>query len=207
MPEQAMTDQELSKTLREWKSTPAPETLDDRVFARRVPTPWWERLPGTPVAAFGALAGVLIVWSLTVLAPRDAPKPAPQPTPAPAVAAPIEPPTPITPPRPKAVRPKSVPTKSAPVNPAQPQLLMRVDPQFPADAPPALMSSTLKLYIHVGKDGHVIEAIPIGGEPALYAVAIEAVRQWLYAPEFQNGVPVEAYYEINVSFQPRPAKR
>ncbi len=201
-----MTDQDLSNTLREWKSTPAPETLTDRVFAHHVPNPWWERLPGTPVAAFGILAGFLIVWSLTVLVPRDQPKPPAPVQPAPTVAAPIEPPAPITPSRPKAVRPKSAPTKAVPITPAQPQLLMRVDPQFPSDAPPALMSSVLKLYIHVGKDGHVIEAIPISGEPALYAVAIEAVRQWLYAPEFKNGVAVEAFYEINVSFQPRPKR-
>ena len=66
-----------------------------------------------------------------------------------------------------------------------------------------------RLRIHVGKDGRVEEATAISGEATLFDFAVEAVKQWVYAPKLENGEAVDAYYEIDVSFAPRPrvAKR
>ncbi len=224
-----MTDQELSALLKEWKPTPAPGTLQDRVFPPQPPRPWWDYIPATPVAAFGALAGVLIVWSLAILAPREQPKlpvAAPQPVEQPFVQPPVEAPRPIVAPkrvvqpppstRSKATPPKETQTKSQPAAPAaaantepvtvQPRLISRVDPAFPLDVPPALMTSIIKLRLRIGKDGHVLDAVVIEGEPALRDIAVEAVKQWLYTPKLVNGNPTETAYEMDVSFQPRIAR-
>jgi hypothetical protein len=215
-----MTDQELSTLLREWKSTPAPRTLEDRVFVTR--RPWWDYIPGTPVAAFGALAGVLIVWSLSTLAPREQPKlqapPASIPIPVPASKN-IEPPAAMVKapslrataksptPQPKAAQPASAPVERAQVSPDQPRVLLKANPNFPSDMPPAFFTTTFKVRIRVDADGKVQEATALTGDPALRDLAVQAVMQGLFSPKITNGTPVGAYYEIEVSFQPRPARQ
>jgi outer membrane biosynthesis protein TonB len=51
-----------------------------------------------------------------------------------------------------------------------------------------------------------MEASVIDGDPRLDALAVEAVKTWLYEPVLLNGVPVEAVTEVNVDFQTKPKK-
>jgi TonB family protein len=61
-----MTDQELSSLLQEWKRTPAPPTLDARVFSVRTSTVprWWDRVPPLATILAGAAAGGLVVYGI-----------------------------------------------------------------------------------------------------------------------------------------------
>ena len=53
----------------------------------------------------------------------------------------------------------------------------------------------------VGIDGHVRELRAKSGSPFLMKAALDAVRQWIYAPTLLNGKPVEVISPITVTFR------
>jgi protein TonB len=90
---------------------------------------------------------------------------------------------------------------------AAPKLLSGPTPAYPIDAPPLTVATTLKVRIRVGKDGRVIDASVIDGDPLLNSIALEAVRTWTYEPLVLNGVPMEATIETDVVFEPIRKKK
>jgi periplasmic protein TonB len=52
----------------------------------------------------------------------------------------------------------------------------------------------------IGRDGSVTRLTLISGHPMLVPAAIEAVRNWAYAPTLLNDIPVEVVTQIDVSF-------
>ena len=212
-----MTDDELSNLLQEWKPTPAPPSLKTRVFgSRRLPSSsMWDKIPGSLVAITGAAAGVLGVWGL-ITATTQWIHPAPaavveQATPLAAEKSIVKEP-PLLPSINKAT-PRSGRTKpvAAPAPPSvatvSPRLLNGPEPVYPAGAPLLVSTTTVKLRIRVGKDGRVIDASVIEGDPLLDPLAIEAVKGWLYEPWLLNGEPAEVVTEVNVTFEPKPKKK
>ena len=74
------------------------------------------------------------------------------------------------------------------------QLLKKVSPEFPVDAP----KGTVVLSVRVGSNGKVEEARALTGAGVLREPAETAVLQWLYKPYLLNGQPVEVLTVVNV---------
>ena len=199
-----MTDDELSTLLQEWKRTPAPASLSRRVFGSpKPPSPsWWDRIPGSLVALTGAGAGVLGVWGLSTLTLTHESLSTPPPMARPAATVP----TPNVQPPPE-TKPATQNRKTKPIKVSvSPRLLSGPVPIYPADASLPLIT-TVKLRIRIGKDGHVVDASVIEGDPLLEAFAIKAVMAWFYEPGLVNGQPAEASTEVTVTFEPKPKKK
>jgi protein TonB len=80
------------------------------------------------------------------------------------------------------------------------QLLHRVEPRYPTLARQARISGTVQLEGIIATDGHLRQLTVISGHPLLAPAALEAVRQWIYAPTVLNGAPVEVIAPILVTF-------
>jgi protein TonB len=128
--------------------------------------------------------------------------PAPQQTgPAPAAEDKVSPGNGTTPPASKPTAPPKG-TKAPPSNgPAElrpPHLLHRVDPVSPPDLN---AESTVILNATVLKDGSIGKVTVVNGAPALHPAAIATVRQWQYRPAYQNGQPVPATVDVELTFK------
>jgi protein TonB len=64
----------------------------------------------------------------------------------------------------------------------------------------ARISGVVRLNAVIGKDGTVQNLTLSSGHPLLVAPAIEAVKQWVYAPTLLNGQAVEVVTQIEVEF-------
>lgn len=82
------------------------------------------------------------------------------------------------------------------------RLVKRVDPVYPAIAKTTGVSGTVILHVIIGKDGSVQSVDFISGPQVLLAAAMDAVRQWHYAPILLNGRPVEIDTTVLVAFPP-----
>jgi protein TonB len=80
------------------------------------------------------------------------------------------------------------------------RLIHRVEPIYPYIAKTAHVSGTVELTAVVGVDGHIRELKVLSGSPLLIQAAIDAVRQWVYAPPILNGERVEVVAPITVKF-------
>jgi TonB family protein len=224
--------------LKEWKRTPAPPALRERVFgSRRVIVPrWWDRIPASATALSGIAAGGLVAWGLIALtsaqwshpvpAPASKQETAPANVPASVQAVPEElsrvkqiipqrpralPRAPVVPiplaqspsvPKPFAV-PRAAPAKGAA---ADPLLLEGQTPDVPTGTAALALKTSVTLRIRVGKDGSVLEASIVDGDPALNDVALEAVKSWRYRPYLLNGEPAERTTDVVMNFAPKKVR-
>ena len=58
----------------------------------------------------------------------------------------------------------------------------------------------VKLNAIIGRDGTIQNLTVVSGHPLLVPSALEAVKQWVYAPTLLNGEPVEVVTQIDVNF-------
>jgi periplasmic protein TonB len=79
-------------------------------------------------------------------------------------------------------------------------LIHDVRPVYPKDAKRAGIQGDVKLNIIITKTGEVGELHLVSGNTALAAAAIEAVKQWRFAPCRLNGEPVAVKTQIDVPF-------
>lgn len=116
-------------------------------------------------------------------------------TPAPPVAVKETPPA-----TPKPAVPDSAPLRvSGPVQAAR--LIHRVEPAYPALARQMRVSGTVELSGLIGADGRIRELHVVSGHPLLAGAALDAVRQWQYAPTLLNGKAMEVVTTITVVFR------
>jgi len=80
------------------------------------------------------------------------------------------------------------------------KLLQHPEPVYPPLAMQARISGVVRLNAVIGKDGTVQNLTLSSGHPLLVAPAIEAVKQWVYAPTLLNGQAVEVVTQIEVEF-------
>jgi protein TonB len=73
-------------------------------------------------------------------------------------------------------------------------------PQYPPLARQARIQGVVRLHAIIAKDGTIQDLQVISGHPMLVGAAMQAVRQWRYAPTLLNGTPVEVDTEITVNF-------
>ena len=85
--------------------------------------------------------------------------------------------------------------------PQAPQVLNKVEPQYPPLALQSKIQGDVHLMVTIGTDGHVKLVTLMGASPALGSSAFAAVQQWTFAPVLQNGVPVVARFPVKVPFR------
>ena len=81
-----------------------------------------------------------------------------------------------------------------------PRKIKHVAPIYPAGALAIRALGTVVIEATVGADGKVHEAKVVHSIPSLDQAALEAVRQWEFAPSRLNGVPVAVVVTILVQF-------
>jgi protein TonB len=85
-------------------------------------------------------------------------------------------------------------------NVQQTKLLQHLEPVYPPLAQQARISGVVHLNAIIGKDGTVENLTVASGHPLLVPAAMQAVKQWVYAPTLLNGQPVEVVTQIEVNF-------
>jgi TonB family protein len=83
---------------------------------------------------------------------------------------------------------------------AERSLIHRVEPQYPAEAKARHVQGPVVLDIQVMGDGAVGKVAVVSGDPLLTQSAIDAVKQWRYQPETQNGQEIESQARVTVKF-------
>ena len=83
-----------------------------------------------------------------------------------------------------------------------PELLHRVNPEYPELARRARMEGFVILQAVIDKQGNVTDVEVLRGLGlGLDVAAMDAVKQWKYTPTTYNGRPVEVILTVNVVFQ------
>ena len=84
-----------------------------------------------------------------------------------------------------------------------PELLWRVDPVYPAlDECHLCWTGTVNVELVIGVEGEVVYATVVDGMPSsLTELALDAVRQWHFAPSAIDGEPVAVRYVIWIQWR------
>jgi TonB family protein len=80
-------------------------------------------------------------------------------------------------------------------------LLKSVPPLYPQLARSQHVSGNVQIDALIDKDGNVSSAKVISGPPLLHQAAVEAVKQWKYAPAKLDGNPTSMHLTITVQFR------
>ena len=115
----------------------------------------------------------------------------------PSAAPPPPPPPPVKAEAPKPVTPQRIRVGG---NVQQAKLLNQPRPVYPPLAKQARIQGVVRLNAIISKDGTIQNLSVISGHPLLVPAAMEAVKQWRYAPTLLNGEPVEVVTQIDVNF-------
>jgi TonB family protein len=75
-----------------------------------------------------------------------------------------------------------------------------VPPVYPEEAKQAGIRGTVHLSYMIDTQGHVTGIKVISGHPLLVRAAVEAVKQWEYAPTLLNGKPTEVQVVADIPF-------
>lgn len=89
-------------------------------------------------------------------------------------------------------------------NPAKPEVVKKVMPKYTPEAKAAGIQGIVKLDVEIDAEGHAVSVTVVKGvDPGLDHSAVEAVKQWEWAPTIKDGkpVPVKTDIEINFSLQ------
>jgi TonB family protein len=82
-----------------------------------------------------------------------------------------------------------------------PQLVKRVEPQYPQMAAIAHIQGYVLIDITITETGGVANARAIYGHPILAQAALDAVRQWEYSPLLKDGKPSTVETTVKVEFR------
>jgi protein TonB len=83
----------------------------------------------------------------------------------------------------------------------KPERIVYVEPGYPRMARAARAEGRVILEIIVNTGGDVESVRILSSHPLFDGAAIDAVRQWRYAPALQNGTPVKVYMTVIVDFK------
>jgi protein TonB len=82
-----------------------------------------------------------------------------------------------------------------------PVLIRRVDPPYPSHLVKTRMNALVVVRCIIDKNGHVREPqILKPALPPFNAAVLAAVQQWRYTPGSRNGIAVETYLNVSVTF-------
>jgi protein TonB len=106
--------------------------------------------------------------------------------------------------QPPAAPPADIARPSAPIRvallPQPPRKLVDVRPMYPDIARSARVDGTVILEAVVDTSGSVTQLRVVRSVPLLDQAALDAVRQWRYAPSLYGGRPVSVLLTITVRF-------
>ncbi len=83
-----------------------------------------------------------------------------------------------------------------------PLLVKKVQPHYSKEAKAEKAQGPVRFEVVIGKDGKVVDARLLNGNPLLEDDAKAAVRQWEWKPRLVGGQPVEVVTSVEVEFQP-----
>jgi len=86
---------------------------------------------------------------------------------------------------------------------AEPAVLRRVEPVYTEEAKAVGAAGTVVLEVRIDKSGFVQDVTvlkPMGH--GLTESAVDAVKQWRFAPSMKDRVPVEVVQEVTIEFKP-----
>jgi periplasmic protein TonB len=83
----------------------------------------------------------------------------------------------------------------------RPELLQRVEPVYPVVAKISHLQGTVEINAVIDPQGNVVQEHAVDGPAVLVPAALDAVRQWKYAPTYLDGKPVALNMEVSVSFR------
>jgi TonB family protein len=112
----------------------------------------------------------------------------------------------IAPPQ-TASEPTSIAAKPAPVDASSPEVvtpraIYKPEPQYTEDAKIAKIQGSVRLSLVIDEQGRPDDIkVVLSLDPGLDQQAIEAVRQWQFAPATKDGVPVPVTALIEVNFR------
>jgi TonB family protein len=78
------------------------------------------------------------------------------------------------------------------------RLLTRITPKYPEYLKEHDIGGMVRLSVTVMPNGTVKSVAPIGGNPILIDAAVDAVKQWKYAPSGDSNT-----FEVRLDFVPR----
>ena len=87
-----------------------------------------------------------------------------------------------------------------------PKLVRKVNPEYPELARETRLSAFIILEVTVDTSGRVRDVTVLRGQPIFDDAAVAAVRQWIYQPLLQNGVPTEFVVSVTLSFKSAPSR-
>ena len=87
----------------------------------------------------------------------------------------------------------------------QPAQTKRVNPPYPPEAQAKNVQGVVIMEATVGTDGKVLDVRILRSIPLLDQAALDAVRQWEYAPTVVNGIPVPVVMTVTLNFTLTPA--
>jgi periplasmic protein TonB len=78
------------------------------------------------------------------------------------------------------------------------KLVSRIEPTYPVLMKQIGRSGKVELHAMIGEDGTIQSLEAVGGDPAFFASAMQAVKQWRYTPTMLNGqaVKVDTYITV-----------
>lgn len=84
-----------------------------------------------------------------------------------------------------------------------PEVLTRVESEYPDIAKEAGVDGTVKLKVLVCSNGSIHDVQVVRGKsvPMLEAAAISSVRKWRFKPARNRGFPVAAWFPVDVKFE------
>ena len=85
-------------------------------------------------------------------------------------------------------------------------VVSEVEPIYPTIAQKQAIQGAVWLDVVIGKDGRVLSAQPISGNPILVDSAKDAVLQWVYRPTLLNGESIDVLLKVCVPFVLRQSK-
>jgi periplasmic protein TonB len=88
----------------------------------------------------------------------------------------------------------------------EPRKVKNVEPVYPVLAARAHVQGVVILECIVSPQGRVVDVRVLRGNMMLDDAAIEAVRQWVYAPTLKDGVPIPVLLTATVVFQLKTAQ-
>ncbi|HTC92963.1 MAG TPA: energy transducer TonB [Terriglobales bacterium] len=93
------------------------------------------------------------------------------------------------------------PPKPFPISHLDPgQIILRVEPAYPALARTARIQGPVILHALISRDGTIEQLQVLSGHPMLNQAALDAVRQWRFRPYLLNGQTIEVETQITVNF-------
>lgn len=110
-------------------------------------------------------------------------------------------------PPPPPEKPEAAPATKAPPmririggNVAQAKVIHQVQAIYPETAKTAHVQGTIVIHAVIARDGTILELKYVSGPELLMKSAMDAVREWRYAPTLLNGEPVEVDTTISVVY-------